>query len=102
MNLSSLDFSRSEPGAGTVVVSHNGVELDSSPVDRAYTPTTDEIGKATMEFTVPAGLSGLQRFEITVPSTGTVSSFTLNIGLPGTVHVGAAVRRPSPPLLPCG
>ncbi len=80
VNLSSLDFSRSEPGAGTVVVSHNGVELDSSPVDRAYTPTTDEIGKATMEFTVPAGLSGPQRFEITVPSTGTVSSFTLNIG----------------------
>jgi len=80
VNLSSLDFSRNEPGAGTVAVSHNGVELDSSPVDRAYTPTTDEIGKATMEFTIPAGLSGLQRFVITVPSTGTTSSFTLNIG----------------------
>lgn len=78
--LSSLDFSRTEPGAGTVVVSHGGVELDSSPVDRAYTPTVDEIGKATVEFTVPAGLSGVQRFEIAVPSTGTVSSFTLNIG----------------------
>ncbi len=80
VNLSSLDFSRTEPAAGTVVVSFGGVELDTSPVDRAFTPTVDEIGKATMEFTVPPGTAGPTRFDITVPSTGTTSSFVLNIG----------------------
>jgi 5'-nucleotidase len=79
VNLSSLDFSRNEPGAGTVVVSLGGVELGTAPVDRAFTPTTDEIGKATVVFTIPAGTSGLTRFDITVPSTGTTSSFTINV-----------------------
>ncbi|MFF2271674.1 ExeM/NucH family extracellular endonuclease [Agromyces sp. NPDC058136] len=80
VNLSSLDFSRTEPAAGTVEVRHGATVLDTSPVDRAYTPTVDEIGKATVEFQVPAGLSGVQRFAVVVPSTGTTSSFTLNIG----------------------
>ncbi|HEU4758318.1 MAG TPA: ExeM/NucH family extracellular endonuclease [Agromyces sp.] len=78
--LSSLDFSRTEPAAGTVVVSFGGQQLASATVDRTYTPTVDEIGKATVSFAVPAGLSGVQRFDISVPSTGTTSSFTLNIG----------------------
>ena len=80
VNLSSLDFSRSEPAAGTVVVSFGGAQLDTSPVDRAFTPTVDEIGKATVEFTIPAGTSGPTRFDITVPTTGTTSSFVLNVG----------------------
>ena len=80
VNLSSLDFSRTEPAAGTVVVSFGGAQLDTSPVDRAYTPTVDEIGKAVVEFTIPAGASGPTRFDITVPTTGTTSSFVLNVG----------------------
>ena len=80
VNLSSLDFSRTEPAAGTVVVSFGGAQLDTSPVDRAYTPTVDEIGKAMVEFTIPAGTSGPTRFDITVPTTGTTSSFVLNVG----------------------
>ncbi|WP_162248748.1 ExeM/NucH family extracellular endonuclease [Agromyces sp. Root1464] len=80
VKLSSLDFSRTEPAAGTVVVSFGGAQLDTSPVDRAYTATLDEIGKATMQFVVPAGTSGPTRFDITVPSTGTTSSFVLNVG----------------------
>jgi 5'-nucleotidase len=80
VNLSSLDFSRDEPPAGTVVVSFGGAQLDTSPVDRAYTPTLDEIGKATVEFTIPAGTAGPTRFDISVPSTGTTSSFVLNVG----------------------
>jgi 5'-nucleotidase len=78
--LSSLDFSRTEPAAGTVVVSFGGQQLATATVDRTYTPTVDEIGKATVSFTVPAGLSGVQRFDISVPNTQTTSSFTLNIG----------------------
>lgn len=80
VNLSSLDFSRTEPAAGTVVVSFGGQQLATATVDRTYTPTVDEIGKATVSFAVPAGLSGVQRFDISVPSTGTTSSFTLNVG----------------------
>ncbi|MFF2387939.1 ExeM/NucH family extracellular endonuclease [Agromyces sp. NPDC058104] len=80
VQLSSLDFSRNEPAAGTVVVSFDGTQLTTAAVNRAYTPTVDEIGKATVTFTVPAGLSGVQRFDIAVPTTGTVSSFTLNVG----------------------
>lgn len=79
VNLSSLDFTRDEPDADMAVISHNGVTLGSAPVDTAYTPTTDEVGKATVTFTVPAGLSGPQTFDVTVPSTGTTSSFTLTI-----------------------
>jgi 5'-nucleotidase len=79
VNLSSLDFSRNEPGAGTVVVSLGGVELDTAPVDRAFTTASDEIGKATVTFTIPAGTTGPTRFGITVPSTGTTSSFVINV-----------------------
>ena len=54
--------------------------IASQTVDRAYTPTVDEIGKATVTFAVPAGTSGPTRFDITVPATGTTSSFVLNVG----------------------
>ncbi len=80
VNLSSLDFSRTEPAAGTVAVLFAGQQLASAAVDRTYTPTVDEIGRATVTFTVPAGLSGVQRFDISVPTTGTTSSFTITVG----------------------
>ena len=54
-------------------------ELGSAAVDTAYTPTTDEVGKASVTFTVPAGASGPTTFDVTVPSTGTTSSFILNV-----------------------
>lgn len=79
VSLSSLEFSRSEPVAGTVVVSQGGVQLGSATVDRVFTPAFDEIGKATVTFTIPAGVTGLQRFDITVASTGTASSFTIPV-----------------------
>lgn len=80
VNLSSLDFSRSEPGAGTVVVSHGGQQLTTAEVNRDRTPTLDEIGRATVTFNIPAGAAGPTRFDISVPTTGTTSSFVLNVG----------------------
>lgn len=80
VNLSSLDFSRNEPAAGTVEVRLDGALLGSGSVTRTYTPTVDEIGQATVTFTIPEGASGLERFSIVVPSTGTTSSFTLDVG----------------------
>jgi 5'-nucleotidase len=79
VNLSSLDFSRTEPVAGTVAISLGGAELGTAPVVRAFTPAFDEIGKATVAFTIPAGTTGPTRFDITVPSTGTTSSFVINV-----------------------
>jgi 5'-nucleotidase len=80
VSLSSLDFSRTETAAGTVNVLYGGAVIASQTVDRAYTPTVDEIGRATVTFTVPAGTSGPTRFDISVPATGTTSSFNLDVG----------------------
>ena len=79
VNLSSLDFSRNEPAAGTVVVSFGGAQLGTASVDRAFTPAFDEVGKATVMFTIPAVTSGPTRFDIAVPSTGTTSSFVIDV-----------------------
>ena len=73
LNLSSLDFSTTEPKAGTVTVSAGGVELDTETVDPSFpTPSTfDEIGRATVSFAIPAGATADTLFTITTP-TGTV------------------------------
>ncbi|BDZ55383.1 bifunctional metallophosphatase/5'-nucleotidase [Agromyces marinus] len=79
VNLSSLDFTRDEVDADTAVVSSGGVELGSAAIDTAYTPNFDEVGQASVNFTVPAGASGPTTFVVTVPSTGTTTSFTLDV-----------------------
>lgn len=79
VNLSSLAFSRGEgPATQTVVISHAGTQLGTGTILTDYTPTTDEIGQATVTFTVPA-VSGATVFDITVPETGTTSSFTMTV-----------------------
>ncbi|GAA1759387.1 bifunctional metallophosphatase/5'-nucleotidase [Agromyces humatus] len=78
VNLSSLDFSRDEPGATTASISLDGAALGSAPVVRAFTPNFDEIGTATVVFDIPAGASGPERFTITT-GTGTMSSFLLTV-----------------------
>jgi len=79
LNLSSLDFSTTEPKAGSVTVSFNGATLASVPVDPEFPDpaTFDEIGRATVTFTIPAGADAGSVFVITTP-TGTTSSFTLS------------------------
>lgn len=79
VNLSSLEFTRTEPMANTVAVTFGGAPIATAPVDRTYTPTVDEVGKATVTFQVPAGTSGPTRFGITTP-LGTSSSFVINVG----------------------
>lgn len=82
VNLSSLAFSRGEgPATQTVVISHAGTQLGTGTILTDYTPTTDEIGQATVTFTVPA-VSGATVFDITVPETGTTSSFTMTVMTP--------------------
>jgi 2',3'-cyclic-nucleotide 2'-phosphodiesterase (5'-nucleotidase family) len=79
VNLSSLDFTRDETDADLAVVSSGGVQLGSAAVNTSYTPGSDEVGQASVTFTVPAGVSGPTTFDVTVPSTGTKSSFVLNV-----------------------
>ncbi|MFE6254659.1 ExeM/NucH family extracellular endonuclease [Agromyces sp. NPDC057865] len=79
VNLSSLEFTRTEPPANTVAVTFGGSTIATGTVDRAYTPTVDEVGKSTVTFQVPAGTSGPTRFGITTP-LGTTSSFVINVG----------------------
>lgn len=76
--LSSLDFSTTEPKAGTVTVSLDGNALATVAVDPSFpSPSTfDEIGRATVSFAIPAGATADSRFTITTP-TGTTSSFVL-------------------------
>ena len=51
----------------------------ATTVNTAYTPNTDEVGTASVKFTVPATASGATTFDVRVPSTGTTSSFVLNV-----------------------
>lgn len=78
LNLSSLDFSTTEPKAGTATVSLDGTTLATVPVDAGFPDpaTFDEIGRATVTFTIPGGATADSVFVITTP-TGTVSWFTL-------------------------
>ena len=78
VNLSSLDFSTTEPKAQTVTVSFDGAPLATAPVDASFPDpaTFDEIGRATVTFTIPVGATGDSEFVITTP-TGTEVRFTL-------------------------
>ncbi len=79
VNLSSLDFTRDEIDADVAEVLVGGVVVGSASIDTSYTPTTDEVGQASVNVLVPSDASGPTTFEIYVPSTGTTSSFTLDV-----------------------
>jgi len=79
VNLSSLDFTRNEIDADTAMVSSGGMDLGNAVINTAYTEGSDEVGTASVTFTVPSAATGATVFDVTVPSTGTTSSFTLNV-----------------------
>jgi 5'-nucleotidase len=71
LTLSSLLFSAGEPAATTVNVSLGDALLGSAPIDPTVVDTTDEVGRASVQVTIPAGVSGVQQLLVTVPETGT-------------------------------
>ncbi|MET0885107.1 MAG: bifunctional UDP-sugar hydrolase/5'-nucleotidase [Mycetocola sp.] len=81
VNLFSLDFTRDEIDADFAVVSFDGVELGRTAVDTSYTPATDDVGRASVTFTVPEDAIGPTTFAVTVPSTETTTTFTLDVTL---------------------
>ena len=98
VNLSSLLFSAGEPqgDAPTAVLTIGGTEVATAAIDRTVVDTTDEVGRATATFTIPEGAeAGDLEVVVTVPSTGTTTSFTVpvaEVAGPGCVVSYDAVR----------
>ena len=82
VNLSSLLFSAGEPqgDAPTAVLTIDGTEVASAAIDPTVVDTTDEVGRASATFVVPEGAeAGDLEVVVTVPSTGTTTSFTVPV-----------------------
>lgn len=79
VDLSSLAFSAGEPTGSTVTVSLGDTVLGSAPIDPAIVDTTDEVGRASVQVTIPEGISGVQQLLVTVPETGTAIPVLIDI-----------------------
>lgn len=82
LGLSSLLFSAGEPVGTTATVSLGGVALGSAPIDPAIVDTTDEVGRATVSVTIPAGASGASALTVTVDTTGTTVRVPITFSVP--------------------
>jgi 5'-nucleotidase len=79
-DLSSLLFSAGDVQGDQVVVSIAGAEVAASTVDPAIVDKGDEVGRASVTFTVPADAPGGDlEVAVTVPGTGTTTSFTIPV-----------------------
>lgn len=81
LTFSSLLMSNDGPRTGTVVVTADGQELGSAPIDPAIVDTTDEVGRASVTITIPASTTGSLLLTATVPETGTSVDVTLPLAL---------------------
>jgi 5'-nucleotidase len=91
-NLSSLLFSAGEPTATTVELKIGSTVVGTGTIDPVIVDTTDEVGRASVQVTIPAGLSGAQKLVIAV--VGTTTSITVPIQLaesPPPVEKAASV-----------
>lgn len=89
LGLSSLLFSNGEPNSGTVTVSAGDTVLGSAEIDPAIVDTTDEVGRASVTVTIPAGTAaGAFPLTVAVASTGTSIQVPLEV-------TGSVVTEPS-------
>ncbi|WP_309127717.1 ExeM/NucH family extracellular endonuclease [Microbacterium sp.] len=79
LSLSSLAFSAGEPAPGDVTVSLGDTQLASGAIDTTVVDTTDEVGRASLTFTVPEGVTGDQPLTVSVASTGTSAQVPFTI-----------------------
>jgi 5'-nucleotidase len=82
VDLSSLLFSggESQGASPTVALTIGGVEVATAPITTAVVDTTDEVGRASLTFAIPEGAeAGDLEVVVTVPSTGTTSSFVVPV-----------------------
>lgn len=78
-SLSSLLFSAGEPAATSVELKIGDTVVGSGTIDPAIVDTTDEVGRASVEATIPAGLTGAQQLTIAVAGTGTSIAVPITI-----------------------
>jgi 5'-nucleotidase len=83
--LSSMLFSHGE-ATGDATVKLGDEVLGSAPLDPEVVPTTDEQGRASVEFTIPDGVTGDQVLTITGPG-GTSIDYPVTIAAPPAAEV---------------
>ncbi|WP_127794379.1 bifunctional UDP-sugar hydrolase/5'-nucleotidase [Agromyces sp. LHK192] len=98
VNLSSLLFSNGSAGA-EVVVTLGGVELGRSAIDTSLVQLYDEFGRASIQGTIPEGLYGPQELVVSVPSTGTEASLTVELAAEPVEPVATYALGLASPLL---
>ena len=91
VHLSSLLFSAGEPAQASVPVEVDGVPVGAFPIDPAIVDTTDEVGRATVTFTMPESLDeevvvsvvldgrGTVEFEVPIAPTGVVTDTPVRV-----------------------
>ena len=89
VELRSLAFSAGEAAPESVIATIGGTEVASAAVDPAVTDAWDDAGRASLEFAVPAGISGAQSIEIATNDGLTKLSLPITVagadtGGPGT------------------
>ena len=83
LGLSSLLFSNGEPNVGTAVVSAGQTVLGSAPIDPAIVNLTDEVGRASIDVTIPPGTpTGTLVLTVAVPQTGTSIDVPIIVTVP--------------------
>lgn len=96
VSLSSLSFSAGEPAAGEVTLSLGDTQLATGAVDPTIVDTTDEVGRASLTFTVPEGVYGEQLLTVAVAGTGTTAQLPFTISgeaageFAGTIALGSS------------
>ncbi|WP_217183023.1 ExeM/NucH family extracellular endonuclease [Streptomyces sp. AC495_CC817] len=79
VSLSSLAFSAGEAAPGEVSLTLGDTVLASGAVDPTIVDTLDEVGRAALTFTVPAGVYGEQTLTVSVAGTGTTAKVPFTI-----------------------
>lgn len=94
--LSSLAFSAGEQAPGEATLSLGGTQLAAATVDPTIVDTTDEVGRTSLGFTVPAGVFGEQLLTVAVAGTGTTVQVPFTIAgeepveFAGSIDLGAS------------
>ncbi|MGF6823910.1 5'-nucleotidase [Microbacterium sp. ZKA21] len=92
--LSSLNFSAGEANGAEVAVSLGETALVSGQIDPTIVDTTDEVGRASLTFTVPDGVFGEQSLTVSVADTGTSVQVPFTIAGSEPVEFAGTIEAP--------
>ncbi|MDT0156451.1 ExeM/NucH family extracellular endonuclease [Microbacterium sp. ARD32] len=97
VDLSSLAFSTNEQAPGDVTLSLGDTVLAAGAVDTTVVDATDEVGRASLTFTVPEGVEGAQQLTVSVAGTGTSAEVPFTVTgseepgeFTGTISLGSS------------